>query len=68
MISFEYDLDFRRTYQAETILVVSGKRCISSKHIKLGLRVGRKKSTQTLKNAGGKKKGLEEVRCETRKT
>lgn len=45
VIYFEYDLDFRWIYWAETILMVSGKRWMSLKLIKLGLGVGRKKST-----------------------
>lgn len=45
LISFEHDSDFRWIYWAETILVVSGKRHISLKLIKLGLGVGWKKST-----------------------
>lgn len=43
MKSFEYSLDFKWIYQAETTFVISEKKHISLKLIKLGLRVGRVK-------------------------
>lgn len=43
MKSFEYGLDFRWIYQAETIFVISAKKDTSLKVTKLELRVGRVK-------------------------
>jgi len=55
VISFECDLDFSWTYQAETILVVSRKTCITLKLIKLGLKVGRKKKNSNTEKTLNKK-------------
>lgn len=68
MKSFEYGLDFR-FYQAGTIFVISEKKHMSLKLIKLGLRMGRVKehSLKSLGQKREKKKKLKMIKCKIRK-